>query len=118
MRSFEKLNLFFDRIKTIGFWQRIFGWHRIRELSYYSYKEFKNLADLLDGTAKEAEEAKNSITVLTSNNKHLEEKIIDQGKELDLVKGQVGQLSNDAEKGLKICKGVCRNWKLEYATGD
>ncbi|MEZ4997302.1 MAG: hypothetical protein R2758_07530 [Bacteroidales bacterium] len=28
----EKLNLFFDRIKDLGFWQRRFQWRRIRNL--------------------------------------------------------------------------------------
>jgi hypothetical protein len=66
----EKLNLFFDRIKTIGFWQRIFGWRRIRELSYDAYEEFKKLTDSLDRVTKETEQTKNSIAVLNNENEH------------------------------------------------
>ena len=39
----EKLNLFFNRIKEISFWQRIFFWGRIRALSYDAFKEFNQL---------------------------------------------------------------------------
>lgn len=50
----EKLSLFFEKIKSIGFWQRIFGWRPVRELSYDAYEEFKKLIESLDSVVKEA----------------------------------------------------------------
>jgi hypothetical protein len=68
---FDKLSSFFDKIKTIGFWQRIFGWRQITSLGYDAYKEFNELANLLDRAIKETDEAKNSIVVLNNDRDHL-----------------------------------------------
>ena len=40
----EKLSLFFERVKTLSFWQRIFGWTSFKVLSYEAYNEFNDLA--------------------------------------------------------------------------
>ncbi len=39
----EKLNLFFSKIKEITFWQRVFFWRSVRNLSYDAFEEFKSL---------------------------------------------------------------------------
>jgi len=39
----EKLNLFFSKIREITFWQRLFSWRAIRNLSYEAYEEYKAL---------------------------------------------------------------------------
>jgi hypothetical protein len=44
MASFDHLNRFFEAIKAAGFWQRLFGWKKIRNLSYDAYEEFRSLA--------------------------------------------------------------------------
>jgi len=54
----EKLSLFFDKIKCMGFWQRIFGWRQIRELSYDAYEEFKKLIELLSHVIQDTEQVK------------------------------------------------------------
>jgi len=69
--KFEKLNLFFDRIKTVGFWQRIFDWRQIRTLSYDAYEEFKELESSLGRIALEADQSKNLIAVLNNDIDHL-----------------------------------------------
>jgi hypothetical protein len=61
---FERLNLFFDKIKTITLWQRIFGWRIIRSTSYDAYEEFKSLMTLLDETSTDLEATKNSLSLL------------------------------------------------------
>lgn len=69
--KFEKLNIFFDRIKTIGFWQRVFQWRQISSLSYDAYQEFKELIGSLDTTTAESDKLKSSIAVLNNDNEHL-----------------------------------------------
>ena len=88
-QKFEKLNLFFEKIKTIGFWQRIFGWRQIRNLSYDAYIEFNELVNSLNQTLAEIDRIKNSIAVLNNDNKHLssekekiEKKVKGQGKDV------------------------------------
>jgi len=67
----EKLSLFFEKIKSLSFWQRIFGWRSVRELSYDAYEEFKRISDSLDRIIQEGEQNKNSIAVLNNENGHL-----------------------------------------------
>jgi len=39
----ENLKLFFERLKSLGFWKRVFGWRKIRTLSYDAYDEYNGL---------------------------------------------------------------------------
>lgn len=39
----ENLKLFFERLKSLGFWKRVFGWKKIRTLSYDAYDEYNRL---------------------------------------------------------------------------
>ncbi|MDX9811519.1 MAG: hypothetical protein RBU28_03970 [Bacteroidales bacterium] len=39
----ENLKLFFERLKSLGFWKRVFGWKKIRTLSYDAYDEYNGL---------------------------------------------------------------------------
>lgn len=70
--TFEQLNLFFDKIKTITFWQRIFNWKNTRNLSYDAYEEFKSLITSLNKTSTDLEETKNSLNLLKNDNQHLQ----------------------------------------------
>ena len=71
--KFERLNLFFDKIKTITLWQRIFSWKTVRGLSYDAYEEFKSLIDLLNKTSSDLEATKNSLNLLINDNLHLQQ---------------------------------------------
>ncbi|MCJ7820615.1 MAG: hypothetical protein MUP53_05390, partial [Bacteroidales bacterium] len=45
---YDNLRIFFENIKSLGFWRRVFGWRRIRTLSYDAYDEFTNLTENLN----------------------------------------------------------------------
>lgn len=94
--QFEKLNIFFDRIKSIGFWQRIFQWHQITSLSYDAYQEFKELVNLLTNINSEKEELKNSIVVYKSDVDHFETENIKLESSSDSLKQKIKDLENDA----------------------
>lgn len=98
--KFERLNLFFDRIKTITFWQRIFGWRQIRNLSYDAYEEFKKLANSLGRIVEEADETKNAIAVLRNDNKHLES---EKGK-LEALQESMREKLNATEEEISTLK--------------
>lgn len=91
---FEKLNQFFDQIKKIGFWQRIFFWRPIRNLSYDAYEEFKELVNSLDRIIKEADQIKNLIAVKEETIRLSEKKTNEQEKELALLKDQMAQFNS------------------------
>ena len=46
--KFEKLSLFFGKIKGVGLWQRLFGWRELQTAGYEAYKELGELVVLLD----------------------------------------------------------------------
>ncbi len=60
----EKLTLFFERIKTITFWQRIIGWNTLRGLSYEAYEEFKSLVGSVDRISADLDKSKNELNLL------------------------------------------------------
>lgn len=68
---YEKLQLFFDRIKTLSFWQRLFRWRTLRELSYEAYDEFKSLLAFADRFAQESNQLNNMVSALKSENERL-----------------------------------------------
>lgn len=67
----EKLQLFFDRIKSLSFWQRLFGWKSLRELSYEAYEEFKSLWGSVDGLSKKSQESSATASLVNSENERL-----------------------------------------------
>ncbi len=71
----EKLNLFFDRIKDLGFWQRLFQWRRIRNLSFDAYEEFRALARETEAVRENTGRLQNRITELASRNENLSQKV-------------------------------------------
>ncbi len=68
---FDRLNLFFDKIKNISLWQRIFGWQGMRSLSYDAYREFRSLLDVLNSVSVELDTSKHSLDVLKNDYEHL-----------------------------------------------
>ncbi len=55
-QNFENLEKLLEKIKTIGFFERIFSWNKIRELSYEAYKEFSLIEKTIEIDLKKAVE--------------------------------------------------------------
>jgi predicted nucleic acid-binding Zn-ribbon protein len=89
----DKLYQFFEQVKTLTFWKRIFGWAQFRTLSYDAYQEFNSLLSQTIQLAQESTRAKSEILVLNNDNGHLKEKQNDLEKELSAVKEKVNSLS-------------------------
>lgn len=85
----EKLGLFFEKIKNIGLWQRIFRWCSVRELSYDAYEEFKKLTESLDRTIKDAEQTKSSVLGLSKDNEYLKSEKIKLESSQENLKGNL-----------------------------
>ncbi|MCF7894440.1 MAG: hypothetical protein K9H48_21710 [Melioribacteraceae bacterium] len=71
----EKLNLFFQKIKELSFWQRIFSWAKIRILSYDAFKEFKDLEKSLSEQKITFDELNNNFTQIKVKNEGLIDKV-------------------------------------------
>lgn len=63
----ENLKRFFEEIKKITFWNRIFKWNYVKTLSYNAFSEFESLITKLN----ELESEINNLEVLKNDNKHL-----------------------------------------------
>jgi myosin heavy subunit len=66
--KYDKLQLFFDNIKTISFWQRLFSWKTLRQLSYEAYEEFKSLLSSLAEMVEKSTESANTLSSLKIDN--------------------------------------------------
>lgn len=73
----EKLNLFFDRIKDISFWQRLFHWRKLRNLSFDAYEEFRALARETEAVRETTGRLQNRITELSGRNENLSQRVRD-----------------------------------------
>ena len=119
----EKLNLFFNQIKQISLWQRIFFWGRIRALSYDAFTEYHQLAkehgdyrndlDELKAKYNELEHEKIRIDDALGSHKetqikheaiikHLNEKVVDLNNKVttlnrELAKFEAGEESRQTE---------------------
>src|SRR3989338_8269523 len=93
--KFERLNLFFDKIKTMGFWQRIFGWRQVKNLSYDAYEEFKVLVNLLDRVIKDVDQNNNSIAILSNDNEHLKSENIKLENSLESTKDKLDTVDKE-----------------------
>ncbi|MFH1338385.1 MAG: hypothetical protein ABIH40_00845 [Candidatus Omnitrophota bacterium] len=94
----EKLNLFFEKIKSIGFWQRIFGWRPVRELSYDAYEEFKKLLESLDHAIKDTEQTRSSIVGLNKDNEYLKSEKIKLESSQESIKDKLSVATEEISK--------------------
>ncbi len=112
MNSFDNLKMFFERIKTAGFWQRLFGWKGLRALSYEAYEEFSNISGKIGELDKLAESKNQKISDLEKNSEiqgnrledsrvsiqKLEEKIRFLEQDLQRLNKEKSELSNRVTK--------------------
>jgi hypothetical protein len=97
--TYERLNLFFEQIKSLTFWQRVFGWRSLKKLSYEAYEEFKKSGGEVDRISQELEQRVNAISnlkkdveYLTSSVDDKEKAINEQGRDIALLKQRVEHL--------------------------
>jgi len=64
---YENLKIFFERIKSLGFLSRIFGWKKIRILSYNAYEEFSKMSENITSINNEIVKRENTIKELEKN---------------------------------------------------
>lgn len=67
----DKLNQFFEQLKTLTFWQRLFKWSRFNGLAYEAYEQFKALLSDFSRFTSELDEVKREFTILGKDKEHL-----------------------------------------------
>ena len=71
MGKFEKLEQFFERIKNLGFWQRLFNWRPVQTLSYEAFEEYKTLVESLRNAEEQVASSGSRVDLLTNDNSHI-----------------------------------------------
>ncbi len=98
--AFENLTKFFEKVKTVGFIERIFFWRNVVTLSYDAYEEFKSVDKEISSLKESLQESDNRI-------KELE-------KDLDYNKKTLSKVEKDFEKSTEKNQELIQsNTKLE-----
>ena len=90
--EFTNLNRFFDRIKSISLWQRVFEWASVRKLSYDAYQEFILLADKLGKDSQELNDKKNEGKILGEKILLLQKSESEKLRQLEEKKAEIAAL--------------------------
>jgi hypothetical protein len=67
----DKLSQFFEQVKALSFWQRLFRWSQFRSLSYEAYEEFKLLFSQVGELCRDIVQARTDASMLKNDNEHL-----------------------------------------------
>jgi len=106
--SYDNLRNFFERIKSMSFWQRVFYWSAIKALSYDAYEEFKSLSESVSGLNQQIasgetilrDHEKNlqilsaRINDLTAANQKQENRIINLEADLKKISAEKAEMAN------------------------
>lgn len=84
---FENLKIFFEKIKTISLWRRLFCWRKIRILSYDAYDEFTGMVEKINSLNQELISRDEKI-------KELEKNLDISGNRINDLLSSVGKLEN------------------------
>jgi chromosome segregation ATPase len=104
--NYDNLKTFFDRIKSLTFWQRVFYWSTLKALSFEAYEEFKSISasidtlnrQIIDKEARIADQERNLQilsargTDLISANQKLENRISNLEAELKRVSTEKAEI--------------------------
>jgi hypothetical protein len=85
----EKLTQFFEQVKTLTFWKRLFGWAQFRSFSYEAYEEFKSLLSQARQLSQDIVQATNNISILKNDNEHLKAALSTLDNEAKTLKGKL-----------------------------
>lgn len=85
----DKLIQFFEQVKTLTFWQRLFSWSRFRSLSYEAYEEFKALLSEAIRHTQELDASRTDTSVLRNDNDHLKSSLSTLENEVKTLRDRV-----------------------------
>ena len=92
--SFDNLKNFFEKIKELNFWQRIFCWKTIKILSYDAYDEFKKISQKIDDLNKNLDQRNERIVDIEKSNEVLKTKV----EEIQKLENKIINLENEIKR--------------------
>ncbi len=101
----EHIEIFFDRIKNLNFWQRLFGWGTIKSLINSTYEAIKGIKSNLDSANHELGEVKNQLLTAANDNSNLKDQVANSNVTIGKYETRIDQLTQQlAEANRKITK--------------
>jgi hypothetical protein len=106
--KFEKITLFFERIKSLSFWDRILPWRwkAIRNLSYEAYSEYRQLIESLYRSVEDLEQVKTSLASLRPENEQLKINNAKIEKDINTKQNEITRLQDKIESLAKEASEV------------
>ena len=98
MVSFDNLKRFFDLVKTIGFWQRLFGWKSIKAVSYEAYEEFRRISDQIEDLNREIGEQKTNIAEIETKNEIQGSRLEDSRVSIQKLEEKIRFMEQDQQR--------------------
>ncbi len=98
MVSFDNLKRFFNLVKTIGFWQRLFGWKSIKAVSYEAYEEFRRISDQIEDLNREIGEQKTNIAELETKNEIQGSRLEDSRVSIQKLEEKIRFMEQDQQR--------------------
>ena len=96
--NFDNLRNFFERIKSISFWQRIFSWGPIKSLSYEAYEEFRKVSESLNSLNQKLAESDSRIRDQENRIRTLTDKITDLRTLNEKNENKISGLENEIKR--------------------
>ncbi|MCX5751373.1 MAG: hypothetical protein NT099_06880 [Candidatus Saganbacteria bacterium] len=90
----DKLREFFEKVKALSFWQRLFGWGSFKALSYDAYSEYSQLIADLERISKEAVGTGNAVNLLLKDKENLFSENTRLAGEMNLIKPKIDELNS------------------------
>ena len=94
MHFSEKLDQFFEEIKSLGFWSRLFNWKPIQKLSYDAFDAYKKLTTEVSNSEEQKKNLLSKIELLRSENTHLKENSTQAKSSLDITSTKLSSVEN------------------------
>ncbi len=94
MKKYEKLDQFFELIKNLNFWQRIFHWRPVQTLSYEAFEEYKNLVTLATNIEEQLATSVNQVNLLNNDNSHIKAESTKLQSSLDITNTKLTSVEN------------------------
>jgi len=90
--------MFFEKIKSAGFWQRLFGWKSLRTLSYEAYEEFRNIFGKIDELDEQIESKIQKNNELQKNNEIQGSRLEDSRVSIQKLEEKIRFLEQDIQR--------------------
>lgn len=96
--NFDNLKTFFEKIKSLNFWRRVFYWSTLKALSYEAYEEFKSLSGTIDVLNQQATTREAAISEHEKTIQILSARLSDLGSGNQKLENRITELENDLRK--------------------